>query len=136
MEQNQERIKDLQYSFSSFFWRNIIGAQEKWDEGDVYGAIYRALGLVIYLPIPVKKQLEKDRDKIQNLLNGCSNLEAHDFQTTMLLRDKQLNKVARHYFPEFINKMMTLLDKRGYLERGLLPAPKYANPKKPLGAGT
>jgi len=119
MGENPERIKDLQYSFSSFLWKNLIGVQEKWDEGNVYEALAQVLSLVKYLPVKIKDELEEDVDKIEELVNKSFNAEASDFQSTMLARNKQIDKIARFYFPKFVNKMMTLLDKRGYLERGL-----------------
>jgi hypothetical protein len=134
MSENPEKIKDLQHSFDSFLWRCVTQIQINWDSGERSKALEEALGLVIYLPVNVKKHLQVERDKIQKLMNNAFNVESSDFQTTMLLRNKQLDKISTYYFPRFMDAMITLLDKRGYLERGLLAAPKYANPKKPLGA--
>ena len=119
MGENPERIKDLQYSFSGFLWKQLDNIQTSWDEGDVVRATWRTLTLVKYLPVAIKEELKPIADQIAKELNQAPEVvEGHDFHTEMILKNKAAQAVAQKYLGAFINKMMTLLDQRGYLERG------------------
>jgi len=117
-EQN-EKIKDLQYSFSGFLWKSLDKIQEAWlDQNDPLTALYRATSLVNYLPIPIKKELEPYVQQIQKDINDSFSVNSTDFQTTRIMRNRTAMLKAQRYLPLFMDKMLSLLDARGYLERG------------------
>jgi len=109
--------KAVSTSFQGFLWSEIGKIREAENEGDLLTALNRACSLVKYLPISVKQQLQENVNQITELVNKNFNLESSDFQTTMLLRNRQANDSAQRYLKAFINKLMMLLDQRGiYME--------------------
>jgi hypothetical protein len=120
MTEKPEKIKDLQYSFSGFLWKNLDKIQESWDAGDLPGALRRAINLTNYLPVVVKKELEGDVETITLEMNNAlsSDGRAADFFTSMQARNKQATRIAGYYLPRFVKKTLQILDQRGYLERG------------------
>jgi hypothetical protein len=119
MSEQPEKIKDLQYSFSGFLWKNLDKIQEAWlDQNDPLTALYRATSLTHYLPIPIKKELEPYVKQIQKDVNDSFSVNSTDFHTTQLTRNRAAMFKAQKYLPLFMNRMLNLLDQRGYLERG------------------
>jgi hypothetical protein len=118
MSGQPEKVRDLQYSFSSFLWHELLKIQENWDEGDIIHALSEAISLRVYLPIPVKDELKALADEITEKLNKSFEASASDFHTSMLAKHRESRRVAQLYLKRYIDKMMTCLDKRGYLERG------------------
>jgi len=118
-EREPEKIKDLQYSFSGFLWKQLDAIQEAWlDQNDPLTALYRATTLVNYLPIPIKKELEPYVEEIEKDVNKSFHIHAADFQSTQIIRNRAAMLKAQKYLPMFMNKMLNLLDARGYLEKG------------------
>ncbi len=117
-EREPEKVKDLQYSFSSFLWHNLMKIQENWDVGDIVHALSEAISLRTYLPIPVKDELRPLADEITEKMNKTFNAGSSDFHSSMLAKNRESKRVAQFYFKRYIDKMMVCLDKRGYLERG------------------
>jgi hypothetical protein len=118
MSGQPEKVRDLQYSFSSFLWHNLMKIQENWDAGDIVHALSEAVSLRTYLPIPVKDELKALADEITEKLNKSFETSASDFHSSMLVKHRESRRVAQLYLKRYIDKMMTCLDKRGYLERG------------------
>jgi len=118
MSEQPEKVRDLQYSFSSFLWHNLTKIRENWDEGDIVHALSEAISLRTYLPIPVKAELKALADEITEKLNKTFETKASDFHSSMLVKHRESRRVAQLYFKRYIDKMMICLDQRGYLERG------------------
>jgi len=134
MEENRGRVKDLQYSFSTFLWRCLTELQVNWDNGNHIKALEEALSLIKYLPQIIQKDLQDDAERISQYMNRAIKIEGSDFQTTMLVKNRNADKVARYWFPIFVTKLMQKLDERGYLERSMTATPKYGRPQRSLGA--
>jgi len=117
-EHGQERVKDLQYSWSSFLWKNITLINENWDLGDLPKALEEAVNLVVYLPVKVKEELEPYAKEISAKMNKAYQTESSDFHSSMLVKSKASMIVARQYLGPFLKLLMGKLDERGYLERG------------------
>ena len=117
-EHGQERVKDLQYSWSSFLWKNITLINENWDLGDLPKALEEAVNLVVYLPVKVKEELEPYAKEIAAKMNKAYQTESSDFHSSMLSKSKASMIVARQYLGPFLKLLMGKLDERGYLERG------------------
>jgi hypothetical protein len=118
MGENTEKVKDLQYSWSSFLWKNITLINENWDLGDLPKALGEAVNLVVYLPVKVKEELEPYAKEITAKMNKAYETESSDFHSTMLSKSKASMIVARQYLGPFLKLLMGKLDERGYLERG------------------
>ena len=117
MSYKPAEAKAVSTSFQGFLWSEIGKIREAENEGDLLTALNRACSLVKYLPVSVKEQLQENVNQITELVNKNFNLESSDFQTTMLLRNRQANDSAQRYLKAFINKLMMLLDQRGiYME--------------------
>jgi len=117
MSYKPAEAKAVSTSFQGFLWSEIGKIREAENEGDLLIALNRACSLVKYLPISVKEQLQENVNQITELVNKNFNIESSDFQTTMLLRNRQANDSAQRYLKAFINKLMMLLDERGiYME--------------------
>jgi len=118
MGENTEKVKDLQYSWSSFLWKNITLINENWDLGDLPKALEEAVNLVVYLPVKVKEELEPYAKEIAAKMNKAYETESSDFHSSMLSKSKASMIVARQYLGPFLKLLMGKLDARGYLERG------------------
>jgi len=118
MGENTEKVKDLQYSWSSFLWKNITLINENWDLGDLPKALEEAVNLVVYLPVKVKEELEPYTKEIAAKMNKAYETESSDFHSSMLVKSKASMIVARQYLGPFLKLLMGKLDERGYLERG------------------
>ncbi len=118
MGENTEKVKDLQYSFSGFLWKRLDEIQVCWSQGDFATAIWRASNLVTFLPDVIKRELEPDIKEIKEKMNRSYQVGGSDFHTTMSLRNKTAEQVAQTCLNGLMNKMLSLLDARGYLERG------------------
>ena len=118
MGENTEKVKDLQYSWSSFLWKNITLINENWDLGDLPKALEEAVNLVVYLPVKVKEELEPYTKEIAAKMNKAYETESSDFHSSMLSKSKASMIVARQYLGPFLKLLMGKLDERGYLERG------------------
>ena len=117
MSYKPAEAKAVSTSFQGFLWSEIGKIREAENEGDLLTALNRACSLVKYLPVSVKEQLQENVNQITELVNKNFNIESSDFQTTMLLRNRQANDSAQRYLKAFINKLMMLLDERGiYME--------------------
>ena len=117
MSYKSAEAKAVSTSFQGFLWSEIGKIREAENEGDLLTALNRACSLVKYLPVSVKEELQENVNQITELVNKNFNIESSDFQTTMLLRNRQANDSAQRYLKAFINKLMMLLDERGiYME--------------------
>jgi hypothetical protein len=132
--ERSEKIRDLQNTFGAFLWRRLEEIQQSWSEGNFQMAIWRALNLVIFLPITIKKELEENVEEIRGLMSRSYKVEAADFHTSMLVKHRSADQEAQRCLTVFMDKMLALLDQRGYLERSSFPTPKYGHPQKPLGS--
>jgi len=117
MSYKPAEAKAVSTSFQSFLWQAIGKIWEAEDQGDLLTALSRACSLVKYLPVSTKEKLEENANQISKLVNKNFNIEGSDFQSTMLLRNKSVDTVAKAYLKVFMNKLMRLLDERGvYME--------------------
>ena len=117
MSYRPSEAKAVSTSFQAFLWSEIGKIREAENEGDILTALNRACSLVKYLPVSVKEKLRDNVAEITVLVNKNFNVESSDFQSTMLLRNRQANDSAQRYLKAFMNKLMMLLDQRGiYME--------------------
>jgi len=117
MSYRPSEAKAVSKSFQAFLWSEIGKIREAENEGDILTALNRACSLVKYLPVSVKEKLRDNVAEITVLVNKNFNIEGSDFQSTMLLRNKSVDTVAKAYLKVFMNKLMRLLDERGvYME--------------------
>lgn len=87
-------------------------------EGDSVKALNLTLGFADMLtPRKIKKRLQHDVTVIREAMNKALQTSAPDFFSTQLHRNRELQKVARHYLGPFLSKVSDLLDEAGYYER-------------------
>ena len=111
-----ERIKNLQFNFSNFLWRNLTEIHEQEAKGNYVDALILSLDLVKYLPPAVERSLREDVEKIKHSLRDGVNVGGHHY-VRMLIKNRRKQALAKKFLDEFIRKMIALLDKRGYLEQ-------------------
>jgi hypothetical protein len=117
MSYKPAEAKAVSTSFQGFLWSEIKAIRDEEKEGNILGALNLACSLVKYLPVNVKEKLEDNVQQITELVNKNFNIESSDFQSTMLLRNRQVNDLAQRYLKAFMNKVMRLLDDSGiYME--------------------
>jgi len=119
----------LERPYTFFLFKSIAGIHESWINGDVRLALSEACKLVVFLPNDIKKALWSDRKQILHDLRWASGRTGSNFFTTQVVRNQQAKKVAYHYIEPFMDKMMRLLDAKGWLERGAMK-PRYPTAKK------
>ncbi|MCJ7634114.1 hypothetical protein MUP77_17220, partial [Candidatus Bathyarchaeota archaeon] len=106
MSEHPEKVKDLQYSFSSFLWHNLMKIRENWDAGDIVHALSEAISLRTYLPIPVKDELRLLADEITEKMNKSFEVESSDFHSSRIAKNRESQRIAQFYFKRYIDKMM------------------------------
>lgn len=112
-----KEVKGVMPTYISFLMGRIIEIWQAWDSGDSEFALRKACRLVIFLPRDLKKELQDEVELISKEMNWAYNLESTDFFTTSLNRNRQGRLIATRRLPPFLDKMLDLLDGRGYLER-------------------
>lgn len=124
MSEDSGKVKDVMPTYRGFLAGRLVEIWSAWDEGDLELSLRRACRLVTFLPRALKKQLREDRDKITKEMNSVYGLTGVDFYTTHLTRNRQVNRVAMLYLEPFADKILNLLDERGYLEKGFRVVPE------------
>jgi len=119
----------LERPYTFFLFKSIAGIHESWIEGDVEGALKQACILVVHLPNDVKEVLWPLKEEIQRKMNRAYSLGASNFYQRYLIRAHEGKATAYQYLEPFMDKMIRLLDEKGWLERGAL-RPRYPDKKK------
>lgn len=109
--------EEITPTYSSFLITHLHKISTAWDDGDPYLALARTIRLVYFLPTDFKKLLFPKMDVIQKELNKASRISGYDFFTNQQMRNRALNGIARRRLPTFLDKVVELLDERGYLEK-------------------
>ena len=112
-----EPAQEIQHSFQSFLWKHLDLIDTALDNEQYGLAASRACRLILFMPLDVKKQMEKDRAIIIRELTQASSVGGASFHIKHLNRSKNVSSVALHYLPDFIDKLTALLDAKGYLEQ-------------------
>jgi len=73
--------------------------------------------LVLFLPQDLKKELQEEANIITKEINKAYNVQSVDFYTGHLVRNRLARNIATNRLPQFLDKMIELLDQRGYLEK-------------------
>jgi len=115
---DSEKIRDVQYNFSNFLWHNLMEIHELESRGHYTEALILSVDLVKYLPPVVRAELEKHVREIKREIELVDEpfLNKHHF-VRLLMRERKKNALAKKLLDDFICKMISLLDKRGYLEK-------------------
>ena len=104
-------------TYISFLMGRLIEIWEAWDSGDPEFALRKACRLVIFLPRDLKKEMQHEVELVTKEMNAAYNLSGSDFFNTHLVRNRYGRRVATEGLPPFLDKMIDLLDERGYLEK-------------------
>jgi len=100
-----------------------------WDDEDLELGLKRACRLYYLMVDKLKEQLSDDVERITKEMNRAYRLQGVDFYTTQLKRNRVAKAVAFQRLEPFMDKMVRLLDDKGWLERGSL-GPRYPGTKK------
>lgn len=104
-------------TYSGFLIGQLNKISQAWDDGDAFSALMRTIKLVYFLPTDFKKVLFPKVEAIENELNKARSINGHDFYTNQLRRNRALTQIAGQRLPTFLDEVVELLDKRGYLEK-------------------
>jgi len=102
-------------TYSGFLIMRLSEIWKAWDEGDPEFALDRACRFVLWLPDKLKEILREDLGKITEARKKAYGLSGSDFFLTHLKRNRKGREVAIILLPRFIDSIMSLLDKWGYL---------------------
>jgi len=119
----------LERPYTFFLFKSIAGIHESWINGDVMYALSQACKLVSFLPTDIKNALWEDKQKIQKDMNKASRQQGTNYFTSQVISSRELKRVAHHHIEPFVDKMVRLLDEKGWLERGAM-MPRYPTTKK------
>jgi len=120
---------ELERPYTFLLFKSLMGIQTAWIENDFGEALSQACKLVTFLPNDIKDVLWSDKEKIQKNMNDIYGLKTHNFYSTHLVRNREANAYAHKCLEPFVDKMVRLLDEKGWLERGAL-RPRYPDKKK------
>lgn len=129
MEKSSVDQTQLERPYTFFLFKGILGIYEAWNETEYEEAIKQALRLVVFLPTDIKEALWPKKQKIRKELNKAYRMQGVDFFTTHLVRNREARRVSAYYLEPFVDKMVRLLDEKGWLERGAL-RPKFMKDRK------
>jgi len=119
----------LERPYTFLLFKSLMGIQGAWNEGDYLYALSQACKLVTFLPNDIKDVLWSDKEVIQKDITSAYRSAASNFYSTQLVRNRKAKRVAMKYLEPFLDKMIRLLDSKGWLERGAL-RPRYPGTKK------
>ena len=120
---------ELERPYTFLLFKSLMGIQTAWNERDYLYALSQACKLVTFLPNDIKDVLWNDKEVIQKNITSAYRSTASNFYSTQLVRNRNAKKVAMKYLEPFLDKMIRLLDSKGWLERGAL-RPRYPGTKK------
>ena len=119
----------LERPYVFFLFKALSNIYQVWIEGDELYALSQACKLVIFLPNDVKETLWHDKEAIQKDMRIARGKTATNFYTTNIVRNRNAKEVATKYLEAFMDKIVRLLDEKGWLERGAM-RPRYPGAKK------
>jgi len=110
----------LEKPYTGFLFKALYGIYEAWDEGDLRKALHRATRLIVFLPTDIKNALWPKRKSIVAEMNRAYGRNGVDWFTSQSVRNQSANRVAYRFLEPFVNQIVTLLDSKGWLEKGAL----------------
>ena len=129
MAQSSVDKTQLERPYTFFLFKSLAGIHEAWIENEFGEALSQACKLVVFLPNDIKDELWPEKESIKQEMNKAYRLQGMDFYTTQLRRNRVAKAVAFQRLEPFMDKMVRLLDDKGWLERGSL-RPRYPGTKK------
>jgi len=121
------QIRGLQPSYSSFLSSQYQSLMALWNEKDFINFWSGIKGFVTFLPREVKNNVDEDIQLVEAEL-GKLQKEVNEKTTSQLSRSIVTRRVLTVYLSIVsrivLNKIMNLLDQKGYLERGWRPLQK------------
>jgi len=124
-----EEVKAVMRPYVAFLMDKVNKIYDAWDEGNLELALSRACRLVTFLPRGLKKELRSDEETITKWMNGAYGLETGIWYTTQLTQNRRALQIAQVFLKPFVDKMIDLLDQRGYLERARAPVESNVPPE-------
>jgi len=119
----------LERPYTFFLFKALADIYEAWNDGDSLYALSQACKLVVFLPNDIKEVLWGDKEAIQKDLVLARRSTSSNFYSTIITRNRNAKIVAMKYLEAFIDKMVRLLDSKGWLERGAMK-PRYPTTKQ------
>ena len=119
----------LERPYTFFLFKALADIYEAWNDGDSLYALSQACKLVVFLPNDIKEVLWGDKEAIQKDLVLARRSTSSNFYSTIVTRNRNAKIVAMKYLEAFIDKMVRLLDSKGWLERGAMK-PRYPTTKQ------
>jgi len=110
-------VKDVKATYIGFVMRRLEEIWRAWDEDKPEVALSQAVRYVLFAPTTMKKDIIGEANRIIKEINQAYDVKAGDFYSTQLAQNKRARQVALKHLPGFIDKLVQLMDKRGYLER-------------------
>lgn len=129
MEKGSVGKTELERPYTFFLFKALSNIYAAWNEGDYLYALSQACKLVIFLPNDIKEVLWSDKETIQKDIGIARRSTDSNFFSTQIIRNRKAKTVAIHYLEPFLDKMVRLLDSKGWLERGAM-RPRYPTTQK------
>ena len=113
----EPKIKGLQFDYRTFLWRALSKIWQAETEGYYDLALHYTLSLIKYLPRWAKQEFSEEAEKIrQELRQVGRNVAGADFVVKDINRNKIRQRWARDHLKDFLDRLTSRLDEKGYLE--------------------
>lgn len=104
----QPEIKGVIPTYYFIITDKLNKIYEAWDNNDPYLALERALKLVPFLPVKLKKEIAPEKERIRKLFQNS--ISGQDFNSVQLKSSLLRHNTASQEVEPFIDKLTTLLD--------------------------
>jgi len=122
-----ERVKGREFKYESFLWMQINAIRNLERAGNYPAALDGAVSLIPYLPRVFKKQFQDEANEINRTMRKieAEATGAYAFNRS-INKNRTLQIYSRKVYPSFIDRVTTLLDDRGYMEKVFrIPTRRY-----------
>ena len=120
---------ELERPYTFFLFKKLTDVYDAWDMDELVVSLERACRLVVFLPNDVKEALWVEREAIKKAMAKALSITKVDLFSSALARQNEARNVAFNHLEPFVDKMVRLLDEKGWLERGAL-RPRFPASRK------
>lgn len=111
-------IKDVQFTYSSFLWKDLAGIRELQKNGEYYSALWDLLDLIDWLPEDFQDKMEFQK-KAKQIRQQLENIKTNRILPIQQDNDLEIqkNRISCIILKKIIPELSKSLDRKGYMER-------------------
>ena len=113
-----EPIKEAQFNFLSFLWKELSAIRESQREGKYFTAYKNLTDQIMWMPEDFQNKFEFLKETRENLRKlEAINSDNPMFQRRQIDTDQTKNMMAKQMLEDFVPKFAIKLDQKGYMEK-------------------